>query len=134
MTSVYLVKDNGILVSFVSDETSASSQRELESSLLTGIGIGISATFLESIDHVVLTDRTIVYYQTFTFDDNRCVLIVANRPRNGTMKDINISSKMITVRMFLQERERWRILLTTRDSTPAHDEITRKLGAIFLGR
>ena len=133
MTSVYLMKDNGILIASVSDaNTSDTSRRDLESSLLTGIGIGISTTFLESIDHIVLVDKTVVYYRSFKFDEYYCVLIVANKQKDGMTKDLNISAKMVEMKMFLQEKARWRVLTTCRDGLEVHHEISRKLSSVFL--
>lgn len=133
MTSVYLMKDNGILISFVSnDDRLSPDNRELESSLLTGIGIGISTTFLESIDHIVLTNKTVVYYRSFKFDEYHCVLIVASKQKDGIKKNLNISSKMVMMKMFLQEKDRWRVLATCRDDLEVHREISRKLASIFL--
>lgn len=133
MTSVYVMKDNGILVSYVTNEFGRSpSQQELESSLLTGIGIGISATFLANINYIVLNDKTVVYYRSFKVGKETCCLIVTNKSSNGVVKDINIASKMVIIKMFLQDKNRWRVFSTHEDGTPIHTEIREKLKSVFL--
>jgi hypothetical protein len=82
---------------------------------------------------MVLNDGIVVYYRTFKInDDTSFSLVVSDRKINGTVKSIDVSSKMVAIKMFLQERGRWNVLNSNRDKTIVHDEITAKLHDLFL--
>jgi len=127
---VYLMKENGILINAVTNN-GKSSVDELHSMLLTGINLGMNEAFLGSIDHFVLTNGMTIFYRRFVINKIPFVMVVATDKSVNGSKGVDLQRKLVEFKLFLQEKNRWKIFQTSHVSSD-DGEIALKMRDIFI--
>ncbi len=131
MTSIYVIKESGLLALSVTDGESDDKHNDLMSGFLTAVHSGAFNYLLGgNIDYVVSDNGMVLTYGDFKVHDIPFTMVVVTKMVNGKV-GLKCRSKMHQFKMFIQEQNRWQIL-TNNELANSHTEMVAKLRELFL--